>query len=37
MQAYEPLQGILNYFKNLKKDKMCIQNLIVLIVKLKSQ
>ena len=37
MQAYEPLQGILNYFKNQKKDKMYIQNLnIFLIVKLKS-
>ena len=21
MQAYEPLQGVPNYFKNLKKDK----------------
>ena len=31
MQAYEPLQGILNYFKNLKKDKMYIQNLKVFI------
>ena len=26
MQAYERLQGILNYFKN-KKDSMYIQNL----------
>ena len=31
MQAYEPLQGILNYFKNKKKDKMYIQNLKVFI------
>ena len=31
MQAYEPLQGILNYFKNLKKDKSYIQNLKVFI------
>ena len=31
MQAYEPLQGILNYFENLKKDKMYIQNLKVFI------
>ena len=28
MQAYEPLRGILNYFK---KDKMYIQNLKVFI------
>jgi len=27
MQAYEQLQGILNYFKNYKKDNMYIQNL----------
>ena len=31
MQAYEPLHGILNYFKNYKKDKMYIQNLKVFI------
>jgi len=31
MQAYEPLQGILNYFKNLKKDKMYTQNLKIFI------
>ena len=31
MQAYEPLQGILNYFKKLKKDEMYIQNLKVFI------
>ena len=31
MQAYEPLQGILNYLKNLKKDKMYIQNQKVFI------
>ena len=32
MQAYEPLQGILNYFKNFKKKKkMYIQNLKVFI------
>jgi len=30
MQAYEPLQRILNYFKN-KKSKMNIQNLKVFI------
>ena len=30
MQAYEPLQGILN-FKNSKKDKMYIQNLKVFV------
>ena len=30
MQAYKPLQGIQNYFKN-KKDKMYIQNLKVFI------
>ena len=30
MQAYEPLQGILNYFKT-KKSKMNIQNLKVFI------
>jgi len=30
MQAYEPLQGILNYFKN-KKDKIYIHNLKVII------
>jgi len=30
MQAYEQLQGILNYFKN-KKDIMHIQNLKVFI------
>ncbi len=30
MQAYEPLQGILNYL-NTKKDKMYIHNLKVLI------
>ena len=30
MQAYKPLQGILNYFKN-KKDIMHIQNLKVFI------
>ena len=29
MQAYEPLQGILNYFKNQKKVQMYIQNLKV--------
>ena len=27
MQAYEPLQGFINYFKNKKKDKIYIQNL----------
>ena len=27
MQAYEQLQGILNNFKNQKKDSMYIQNL----------
>ena len=31
MQAYELLQGILNYFKNKKKDKMYVQNLKVFI------
>ena len=31
MQAYEPLQGFINYFKNQKKDKMRIQNLKVFI------
>jgi len=31
MQAYEPLQGILNYFKKLKKDEIYIQNLKVFI------
>ena len=31
MQAYEPLQGILNYLKNSKKDKMYIQNVKVFI------
>jgi len=31
MQAYEPLRGILNYFKKLKKDYMYIQNLKVFI------
>ena len=31
MQAYKPLQGILNYFKNEKKEKMYIQNLKVFI------
>ena len=31
MQAYEPLQGILNYFKNKKKVIMYIQNLKVFI------
>ena len=32
MQAYEPLQGILNYFKKTKKKiKMYIQNLKVFI------
>jgi len=31
MQAYEALQGILNYFKNLKKVKMKFQNLKVFI------
>ena len=31
MQAYEPLQGFINYFKNYKKDKMYIQNLKVFI------
>ena len=31
MQAYEPLQGILNYYKKLKKKKMYIQNLKVFI------
>ena len=31
MQAYEPLQGIINYFKNLKKDKKSIQNFKVFI------
>ena len=30
MQAYEQLQGIINYFKS-KKDKMYIQNLKVFI------
>jgi len=30
MQAYEPLQGILNYIKT-KKDKMYIRNLKVFI------
>ena len=29
MQAFEPLQGILNNFKNQRKDKMYIQNLKV--------
>ncbi len=29
MQPYEPLQGIINYFKEPKKDKMYIQNLKV--------
>ena len=37
MQAYEPLQVILNYFKNKKKDKIYILNLKVFINrKLKS-
>jgi len=31
MQAYEPLQGIQNYFKNKKKEKMYFQNLKVFI------
>ena len=31
MQAYELLQGILNYLKNKKKDKMYIQNVKVFI------
>ncbi len=32
MQAYEPLQGILNYYKKKKKNvKMNIQNLKVFI------
>ena len=31
MQASEPLQGILNYFKNYKNVKMNIQNLKVFI------
>ena len=31
MQAFEPLQGILNNFKNQRKDKMYIQNLKVFI------
>ena len=31
MQAYEPLQGILNYFKTKKKNKIYIQNLKVFI------
>ena len=31
MQAYEPLQGILNYFINYEKDKMYIQNFKVFI------
>ena len=31
MQAYEPLQGILNYLKNLKKDKIYIQNVKLFI------
>ena len=31
MQAYERLQGILNYFKNLKKNSIYIQNLNVFI------
>ena len=37
MQAFEPLQGILNYFKTLKKIK-CIFEILryLLIVKLKS-
>lgn len=35
MQAYEPLQGILIYFKNQKEDKMYIQNLKVLNSKVK--
>ena len=32
MQAYEPLHGILNYFKKHKKDKMYIQNLKLFII-----
>ena len=37
MQAYEPLQGIINYFKNLKKIKYIFEILrYLLIVKLKS-
>ena len=32
MQAYEPLQGILNYFKNYEIDKMYIKNLKLLII-----
>ena len=31
MQAYKQLQGILNYLKNKKKDKMYTQNLKVFI------
>jgi len=31
MQAYEPLQGILNYLKTKKKVKMNFQNLKVFI------
>ena len=31
MQAYERLQGILNYLEKLKKNKMYIQNLKVFI------
>jgi len=32
MQAYEPLQSILNNFKNYKKDKKYIQNLKLFII-----
>jgi len=31
MQAYEQLQGIINNFKNQKKDKIYIQNLKIFI------
>ena len=31
MQAYEPLQGIQNYFKKFKKEKMYFQKLKVFI------
>ena len=31
MQAYEPLQGIQNYFKTQKKEKMYFQKLKVFI------
>ncbi|GIR04418.1 MAG: hypothetical protein CM15mP15_1570 [Prochlorococcus sp.] len=31
MQAYKPLQGILNYSKNIKKEKIYFQKLKVFI------